>query len=134
MTAQGPRALVVLDVSDVSNITIHSVLSNFTVLNQPMGLEIIGNYADVSTLHGVVTVDISNPSSPAIFSAVQITDDDFLESSTFAYGRDIAVAGSHAYVACNSGFMHRGIALRASSTKLPSSVRTPAASSRQLSV
>ena len=110
VTAQGPKALVVLDITDLSNIAIHSMLSNVTLLDQPMGLEIVGNYAYVSTLHGVVTVDISDPSSLAIVGNVQITDD-LSDSNTFAHGRTFAVVGNRAYVACNNGFMHRGVAV-----------------------
>lgn len=87
VTAWEPRALVVLDVTDLSNITVHSILSNFTELHQPMHLEIMGNYAYLSTLHAIVTVDISNPSSPAIFGTVQLSDD-LSERSTLTRATD----------------------------------------------
>ncbi|CAE7311416.1 unnamed protein product, partial [Symbiodinium sp. CCMP2456] len=90
VTASARRALVVLDVTDLSNITVHSVLSNFTELNQPMGLEIVGNYAYVSTLHGVVTVDI-------------------IEYFRTWDGHNLV--GNHALVACDTDSMHGGMAV-----------------------
>ncbi|OLP82296.1 hypothetical protein AK812_SmicGene37070 [Symbiodinium microadriaticum] len=96
VTAWEPRALVVLDVTDLSNITVHSILSNFTELHQPMHLEIMGNYAYLSTLHAIVTVDISNPSSPAIFGTVQLSDD-----LSDAFG--VKVGGDYAFVVGDEG-------------------------------
>ena len=89
---------MVLDVTDPSQNNLFGVSG----LNTPVGLEIMRNYAYVSMLHGVVTVDVSDLSNLTIFGSVQISDD-ATDSSTLCYGRKIPFAGNHAYVACNTG-------------------------------
>ena len=97
---------MVLDVTDPSQNNLFGVSG----LSTPVGLEIMRNYAYVSMLHGVVTVDVSDLSNLTIFGSVQISDD-ATDSSTLCCGRKIAFAGNHAYVACNTGVMHRGMAV-----------------------
>ncbi|CAE7776634.1 unnamed protein product [Symbiodinium sp. CCMP2592] len=136
-TNNGNIDFAVVDISDPSNPSLIGTLSAgeleqaartvvvgsyaYVTGMQTDSLVVVGSNAYVSTRHGVVTVDISDPSSPTILgTGVQITDDPS-DSDTDAYAKEIAIVGNHAYVACNSGFMHRGMAVVDIST--PSNLR-----------
>ena len=104
------NSLAVVNITDLTDIVVITVVGNSTTMPVPVGLEIVGNYMYVATHHGIVLLDISDPSNPAIVNEGRIAHD-VSDTDTFAYGQDVAVVGNLLYMACQSGFYHRGLAV-----------------------
>ena len=102
--------LVVVNITDLTDPAVIASVGNSTTMPNPVGLEIVGNYVYVSTEHGIVVLDISDPSNPAIVNeGLQITHDKS-DEDTFAYGQEVAAAGNHLYMASQGGFYEGGMA------------------------
>jgi hypothetical protein len=78
----------VIDVRDPTNPILVGHLEDVTYLAQPIGLDIVGDYAYVASASVYLTIiDISNPSNPFIVGTV----------NGLANVRDLEVAGAYAY-------------------------------------
>lgn len=88
-----------LDIFDVSAPSSPMLVGSYPVDNQPYAssVAVSGNYAYINGLnyHDVITVDVSNPSAPALVTSIMIPSSNF----GISYPSGVAVAGNYLYVA-----------------------------------
>ena len=95
VTAPEDNGLVVVSISNPSNLSISSFSSDFAFgfLEQPESIAVSGDYAYVTGEAGsLAAIDISNPTSPRLHGVVRDAD-------KLLGARGLAIAGNYAYVA-----------------------------------